>query len=49
VLDLGADSGIGGGQMMDAIVPGHDGLVVVIGGDAAVSTRAPSNGSGGSN
>ena len=38
-----------GGQMMDAIVPGHDGLVVVIGGDAAVSTRAPSNGSGGSN
>jgi hypothetical protein len=37
-----------GGQMMDAIVPGHEGIVVVIGGDAAVSPRAPSAGSGGS-
>ncbi len=32
-----------GGQMMDAIVPGHTGLVVIIGGDAAVSPHAPSN------
>ena len=32
-----------GGQMMDAIVPGHTGLVVIIGGDAVVSPRAPSN------
>lgn len=30
-----------GGQMIEAIVPGHGGLVVILGGDAAFSGRMP--------